>query len=113
MGHDRRRAGGRNRLGTRRGPLRLGGIAWAFAEAWALALVARARHDELAKSAALAFLALASLHVLAIEAPPVAFLYGVHSTGALAVALGAIVIAGLRIAFTVELAPDAKRALIA
>ena len=88
-------------------------VAALAAEAWALALVARARHDELAKSAALAFLALASLHALAIEAPPVAFLYGAHSTGALAVALGAIVIAGLRIAFTVELAPDAKRALIA
>jgi uncharacterized membrane protein len=64
-------------------------LAWAF-EAAALAEVAGRRRDRTAATGALGFFVLAALHVLALEAPPDALLFGVDSLVAAAIGLGAL-----------------------
>jgi hypothetical protein len=66
-------------------------------EAAALTEIARRSRDNVARYGALGFLALAIVHVLTVEAPPVALLTGVSSVGAAAVALAAIAVAMLRV----------------
>lgn len=71
-------------------------LAWA-AEAAALAELGRRTRDELTRLAALPFLALGVVHVLAFEAPPEGLVYGVHDLGAAALAAAALVAAAFRI----------------
>jgi len=70
--------------------------AWS-AEAVALAEIGRAADDPLARRASDAFLVLAGLHALSIEAPPDALVVGVPSLGAAALALVAVGLAALRV----------------
>jgi hypothetical protein len=67
------------------------------AEACVLAAVGRARDDVVARSGALAFLGVASLHAFVVEAPPKAFLYGAPDVLAMLGALGALALATLRV----------------
>ncbi|MGH3627999.1 MAG: DUF2339 domain-containing protein, partial [Sciscionella sp.] len=69
--------------------------AWAL-EAVALAQLARRTGDPVAGYGGYAFLGLAALHTLAIEAPPTALLTGVKSLLDAAIALGVIALASLR-----------------
>ena len=63
--------------------------AWAL-EALALTRITRRDGDPLARYAGLAFLGLAGLHVLLVEAPPSALVVGVPDVGAAALSLGVI-----------------------
>ena len=65
-------------------------------EACALASLARRTRDEPATIAAVAYLGAAVIHVLALEAPPVALLEGVDDLVAAVVTLGALGIAATR-----------------
>ncbi len=67
-------------------------LAWT-GEAVALAKLARRRGDRVADAAALAFLALAGLHVLSVEAPPASTFGAPVSAGAAPAGLGALVAA--------------------
>ncbi|HEX6713257.1 MAG TPA: DUF2339 domain-containing protein, partial [Thermoleophilaceae bacterium] len=78
----------------------LAGLACVFAA------VGRARDDVVARTAAIAFLGIASLHALVIEAPPKAFLYGAPDVLAMLGALGAISLATLRIGSLSDLPAD-------
>jgi uncharacterized membrane protein len=69
--------------------------AWAL-EAAALIQLARRTQNDVARYGGLAFLALAVIHTLVIEAPPPALLTGVSSLGAAAITLGAIAVASFR-----------------
>jgi hypothetical protein len=70
----------------------------AFAgQACALAAVARARDDVVARTGAMAYLGIAGLHALVVEAPPKAFLYGAPDVLAMLGALGAVTLATLRV----------------
>lgn len=71
-------------------------VAWAL-EAIALAELARRTGDALARFGALAFLAGAGLHAMAVEAPASGLVAGVDSLGAAALALGATALAALRV----------------
>jgi uncharacterized membrane protein len=83
--------------------LALGGAelaaAWAF-EGLALARLSSRADDPLTRFGALAFVAGAALHVLAVDAPPVALIVGVVHLGAAALALGALAAVGLRFGLT-------------
>jgi uncharacterized membrane protein len=72
-------------------------LAWA-GEAVALAGIAWRRGDDVAAVGSLAFLAAAAVHALAVEAPPRALVLGVSDAAAAAMALAALVAAGLIIA---------------
>ena len=71
--------------------------AWAT-EAVVLAEIARRHRDSLALKAGLAHLGLASVHALAVEAPPLALLVGLADPVAAALALGACIVAAWRCA---------------
>jgi uncharacterized membrane protein len=71
--------------------------AWSL-EAFALARIARANQDNVARYGAFAFLILAGAHVLVAEAPPTALLRGVGSLGSAAIALGVIAVVSFRMA---------------
>jgi len=70
--------------------------AWS-AQAVALAEIGRAADDPLARRASTAFLVIAGLHAVAIEAPPDALVLGVPGLGAAAVALIAVALAAVRV----------------
>ncbi len=70
--------------------------AWAL-EAFALTRITRRDGDPLARYAGLAFLGLAGLQVLLVEAPPSALVVGVPDIGAAAVSLGVIAAAAFGI----------------
>jgi uncharacterized membrane protein len=72
-------------------------LAWT-GEAVALAQIARRTRDRVAGVGSLAFLALASVHALALMAPPTALAYGTGDLGAAALALGAVGLAAFRCA---------------
>ncbi len=78
----------------------LGGAAlvatWAF-EGLALARLSSRSDDALTRVGAIAFVSGAALHVLALEAPPVALATGVADLGAATLALGALAAVGLRV----------------
>lgn len=76
------------------------------AQAAVLATVARARDDVVARAGAMAFLGIAGLHTLVVEAPPKAFLYGAPDVLAMLGALGAIALASLRIAALSDLSDE-------
>ena len=67
-------------------------LAWA-AEAVALARIAERTHDRVAALGSLGFLGLAAGHVLVVEAPPSALVYGVDGLLGVALALGALAVA--------------------
>jgi uncharacterized membrane protein len=67
------------------------------AQACALAAVARARDDVVSRTGAMAYLGIAGLHALVVEAPPEAFLYGAPDVLAMLGALGAVTLATLRV----------------
>lgn len=77
------------------GPALVG--AWCV-EALALTRYARASDDAVARYGAFGFLGLATLHALAVEAPPAALVTGVGGLGAAGIALGAIALASWRAA---------------
>lgn len=92
------------------GPALVG--AWA-AEGVALCQLARSGEDRLARIAGLAFLAGASAQATLAVAPPVALLTGSAQLLDVALALGAVAVACLRIAHTVRDHPWRPHALIA
>lgn len=81
-------------------------------EAVLLSHVARARRDSSAQVGAFAFLGMAALHALAFEAPGGAFLYGAESVAALGLAFGAVTLATLRVAATLDLPAGWKPRLV-
>lgn len=87
-------------------------LAWAF-EAAALAEAAGRRRDRTAAVGALGFVGLAAAHVLAIEAPPSALLYGAANLGAATIGLGALTATVLQILRSGALSEPRERRTVA